>query len=270
MTQFHLHLVSDATGETLNAITKAVLVQFDEAEATEHLWALMRNENQIEKVLNAVERSPGIVLFTLVDPALRKVLEDGCRQINVPCIPVLDPVMVALSSYLGAESRGRPGMQHVMDAEYFSRIEAMNFTMSHDDGQLTEQLEQADVVLVGVSRTSKTPTCIYLANRGIKAANIPFVPQAELPPVLFDLDDTLIVGLTASPDRLIQIRRNRLLSLNQVAETDYVDLDAVRAEVVEARRLFAKMGWPTIDVSRRSIEETAAAIITLFQQRPEE
>ena len=267
MTKFHLHLVSDATGETLDSVAKAALVQFAEAEATVHMWSLVRAKRQLEQVLLAVDSYPGIVLFTLVDADLRRGLEDGCRRLQVPCIGVLDPVMIALSSYLGAESRNLPGMQHVLDADYFDRIDAMNYCLAHDDGQLPDDLSTADVILVGVSRTSKTPTCIYLANRGIKAANVPYVPNMQLPAVLQNQSDTLIVGLTTSPDRLVQIRRNRLLSLKQDSETDYVDLDVVKDEVATARRLFTRNNWPVIDVSRRSIEETAAAIMTLHQRR---
>ena len=267
MTKFHLHLVSDATGETLDSIAKAALVQFAEAEATVHMWSLVRAQRQLEQVLLAVDSYPGIVLFTLVDTDLRRGLEDGCRRLQVPCIGVLDPVMIALSSYLGAESRNLPGMQHVLDADYFDRIDAMNYCLAHDDGQLPDDLSTADVILVGVSRTSKTPTCIYLANRGIKAANIPYVPNVQMPAVLQNQSDTLIVGLTTSPDRLVQIRRNRLLSLKQDSETEYVDLDVVKDEVAMARRLFTRNNWPVIDVSRRSIEETAAAIMTLHQRR---
>ena len=266
---FHVHLVSDATGETLNSIANAALVQFEGATADVHMWALVRSKGQIERILQAIKANPGIVLFTLVDRELRDVLQEGCRRLQIPCVAVLDPVFAALAAYLGAESRGLPGRQHTMDAHYFERIEAMHFTMAHDDGQSTGDLNQADVVLVGVSRTSKTPTCIYLANRGIKAANVPMVPDVPLPAELNSLTHPLVVGLTTSADRLVQVRRNRLLSLNQHSDTDYVDIEAVKSEVAAARRLFAKHGWPVIDVSRRSIEETAAAILNLHKRRSE-
>lgn len=269
MTKFHLHLVSDATGETLESVAKAALVQFSEADASIHRWTLVRARRQLDHVLELVENNPGIVLFTLVNAELRRVLEDGCRRLQIPCIAVLDPVMVALSDFLGAKSRNQPGIQHAMDAEYFKRIEAMSFCLVHDDGQLPDDLTSADVILVGVSRTSKTPTCVYLANRGIKAANVPYVPSVEMPQQLVAARNALIVGLTTNPDRLVQIRRSRLLSLNEIAETDYVDPDTVKREVAEARRFYGKNGWPIIDVSRRSIEETAAAILTLYQERLE-
>ena len=270
MTKFHLHLVSDATGETLVSVAKAALVQFENAEPVQHLWALVRNKAQIYHVMENIEDNPGLVMFTLVDHTMRELLQEECRRLQVPCVPVLDPVMAALANYLGSESREQPGRQHEMDAEYFSRIDAMHFTMAHDDGQNTGDLEKADVVLIGVSRTSKTPTCIYLANRGLKAANIPIVPEVPLPEGIEALDGrVLVVGLTASPDRLVQIRRNRLLSLKQEPETDYVDMDAVKAEITHARRLFSRHDWPVIDVTRRSIEETAAAILNLHTRRQE-
>lgn len=270
VTKFHLHLVSDATGETLVSVAKAALVQFEDADPVQHLWALVRNKAQLHHVIEGIEDSPGLVMFTLVDHTMREILQEECRRLQVPCVPVLDHVLSAFATYLGAESREQPGRQHAMDAEYFSRIDAMHFTMAHDDGQNTDDLDKADVVLVGVSRTSKTPTCIYLANRGLKAANVPMVPNIPLPESLTRLGDrVLVVGLTASPDRLVQIRRNRLLSLKQEPETDYVDMEAVKDEITDARRIFARHDWPVIDVTRRSIEETAAAILNLHTRRQE-
>jgi hypothetical protein len=266
---FHLHLVSDATGETLNAIAKAVTVQFATVSPVEHVYPLVRTPRELDRVLAAIEEEPGIVLFTLVDQILRQQLEDECKALGIPAIAVLDPVHAALRSYLGAESTPRIGGQHELNAEYFSRIDALNFTMMHDDGQMFDEIEQADVVLVGVSRTSKTPTAIYLANRGIKTANIPIVSGIPLPETLFVATSPLIVGLIASPERIVQIRRNRLLSLNVDENTDYVDKRAVAQEVADARRLFARNRWPMIDVTRRSIEETAAAIMTLRRKRLE-
>lgn len=267
---FHLHLVSDATGETLNAIAKAVTVQFATVSPVEHVYPLVRTARELDRVRSAIEEEPGIVLFTLVDQDLRHKLEADCKAMGIPAIAVLDPVHAALRSYLGAESTPRIGGQHELNAEYFSRIDALNFTMMHDDGQMFDEIDQADVVLVGVSRTSKTPTAIYLANRGIKAANIPIVSGIPLPEPLYAATRPLIVGLIASPERIVQIRRNRLLSLNADDNTDYVDKRSVAQEVAEARRLFARHRWPTIDVTRRSIEETAAAIMTLRRKRMED
>lgn len=266
MRSFHLHLVSDATGETINSVARACLVQFEGVEPIEHTWTLIRTSGQMDKVLAGIEATPGLVLFTMVNDRLRSALQEGCRRIQVPCIPVLDPVIGALANYLGLQSRGQPGRQHELDAEYFSRIDAVNFALTHDDGQSSWDYDDADVILVGVSRTSKTPTCVYLANRGIKAANVPVVPGCPLPPELLSVTRPLIVGLTKDPGRLIQVRRHRLRLLSQADETDYVDPDVVKQELAMARRLCAKHGWPVIDVTRRSIEETAAAIIQLLSR----
>ena len=259
---FHLHLVSDATGETTHNIARACLVQFENVEVIEHLWPMVRSESQMEKVIHGIEASPGAVICTLIDGDVRDGLTRECARLGVPCISVLDGVMHGLANYFNASIRGQPGRQHVLDADYFNRIEAMNFVMAHDDGQSTWDIKEAEIILVGVSRTSKTPTSIYLANnRGIKTANVPFVPGMPLPVELFEEETPLIVGLTTSPERLVQIRRNRLLMLREETRTDYVDPERVRSELLEARKLFAKMAWPTIDVTRRSIEETAAAIL---------
>src|SRR5215467_14745967 len=263
MTRFHLHLVSDSTGETVHSVARACLVQFDGAQPVEHVWSMVRTRGQVDRVLAGVEANRGVVLFTLVSDVLRQSLQDGCRRIQVPAIPVLDPVIGALASYLGRQSRGLPGKQHLLDNEYFARIDAMTFALNHDDGQSSWGFDDADVCLVGVSRTSKTPTCLYLANRGIKAANVPFVPGVPLPPELLDARHPLIVGLTNDPERLIQLRRNRLDLLHHDDTTEYTDIDAVRAEVREAPRVFLELHWPVIDVTRQSIEETAAAIMLL-------
>lgn len=267
---FHLHLVSDATGETLAALARAAAVQFEDRRPIEHLYALVRTGRQLDRALAEIKANPGIVMFTMVSEDLRATLEQRCQELGTPCVAVLDPVLGALENFLGMEQTHRPARQHQMDEAYFDRIEALNFTMAHDDGQNTETLGQADIVLVGVSRTSKTPTCIYLANRGVKAGNVPLVPGVPLPPSLTEnKHPPLVIGLTVSPERLVRVRRNRLISLNENAETDYTDPDMVKREVVEARRLFTRHQWPVIDASRRSIEETAAAILNLYQQRKE-
>jgi [pyruvate, water dikinase]-phosphate phosphotransferase / [pyruvate, water dikinase] kinase len=263
----HLHLLSDSTGETLELIAKACLAQFDHVEALQHLWPMVRSEGHLDRVLDDIQRRPGLVLYTLVNSNIRRELEQKTRRRGIHAVSVLDPVVHALSAVLGQEAKGRPGRQHALDAAYFARVDAIQFTIAHDDGIGSENWEEADIILVGVSRTSKTPTSIYLANRGYKVSNVPFVPEAPPPPILFSLRHPLIVGLTTNPDRLIQIRRNRLLSLNQAPETDYVDLEAVNAELSFARRIFADNGWPVIDVTRRSIEETAFAIVKLCNER---
>ena len=265
---FHLHLVSDATGETCITIARAAAAQFQGVDAVEHLWSLVRTESQLRRVLAHVEAEPGVVMYTLVDPAIRSLLHEECRRVDVPCIPLLDTAISALSGFLGIESRNQPGRQHVMDAAYLKRIEAMNYALGHDDGRSPTSLREADIVLVGVSRTSKTPTCFYLANRGLKAANVPVVPGCPLPTELLGLSNALVVGLTCHPDLLIDVRRSRMRMIGEIGETGYVDPTQVADEVRQARRLFAEAAWPVIDVSHRSIEETAAAILQLHDRRP--
>ena len=269
MTQrFHLHLLSDSTGETLENIAKAALAQFDRNDdVVKHFWPMVRSENHLERILIDVAANPGLVLFTLVNRDTRRKLENRCRALGLPAVAALDAVSDALSNMLGEEAKARPGRQHAMDAAYFARVEAIQFTIAHDDGINAQNWEEADILLAGVSRTSKTPTSIYLANRGYKTANIPIVPEAPPPNILFTLKHPMVVGLVTSAERLIQVRRNRLLSLNQSPDTDYVDEEKVKAEVAHARRMFADNDWPVLDVTRRSIEETAAAIITMFNER---
>ena len=267
MPSFHLHLVSDATGETCLTIARAAVAQFRGVDAVEHLWSLVRTESQLQRVLAHVEAEPGVVMFTLVDPQLQALLHEGCRRVGVPCIPLLDTAISALSAFLGIESRNQPGSQHVMDEAYVTRIEAMNYALSHDDGHSQATLREADIVLVGVSRTSKTPTCFYLANRGLKAANVPMVPGCPLPPELAALNDALVVGLTCDAQQLIDVRRSRMRMIGDIGETAYVDPVEVEQEVRQARRLFTEAAWPVIDVTHRSIEETAAAILQLHDRR---
>lgn len=264
---FHLHLVSDSTGETLTAVAKAATVQYSDFQPIEHVHTLIRNRKQMDNVVRDIESNPGIVFYTLVNETLRSALEEGCRALGVPSVSVLDPVLSSLASYLNAKSKPQIGGQHALNAEYFKRIDALNFTMMHDDGQQPGQIDKADVVLVGISRTSKTPTSIYLANRGIKTANIPLVLGVPLPPQLENASRPLVVALVASAERIVQIRRNRLLSLNENAETDYVDKKVIAEELIYARKLCARNNWSIIDVTRRSIEETAAAVMTLYYQR---
>jgi regulator of PEP synthase PpsR (kinase-PPPase family) len=261
-TYFHVHLVSDSTGETLNALARAACARFTNVLPIEHIYALVRSPRQLDRALEEIANAPGVVLHTIVDPALRGALESGCQQMDMPCLAALDPLVSALSRYLGATGSARAGAR--LDADYFDRIDALNYALSHDDGQGGRELDRADVVLVGVSRTSKTPTCIYLAHRGVRAANVPLVPAGEVPPKLKTLKGVPIVALTLAPDRLLEIRRNRLRTLNERRESDYVDADAVKQEVVSARRLFEREGWPVIDVTRRSVEETAAAVINIL------
>lgn len=266
---FHIHLVSDATGETLNAIAKAATAQFEGVDVHDHFYALVRSQRQLERVMEHIREEPGLVFFTVVNPALRRELEARCKMLGIPCQGVLDAPIATLRNFFGgvAESH-KPGGQHELDQRYLERIEALNFAIAHDDGQSLDMLDDAEVILTGASRTSKTPTCVYLAIRGVRAANVPLVPNIPPPSQLLNISGPLIVGLWASPDRLVQIRRNRLTVLGEVRDTSYVDIDIVRAEVTATRRLFDQQGWATIDVSRRSVEETAAAVINLLSERP--
>ena len=265
---FHLHLISDSTGETLITVSRAAAAQYANLMPVEHVHPLVRTPKQLERVLGEIEESPGIVLYTLLQQNLTDRLEEKCRGLGLPCLSVLGPVLHLFQAYLGAESTHKVGAQHTLNADYFRRIDALNYTMMHDDGQQADDLEEADVVLIGVSRTSKTPTSIYLANRGVKTANVPMVPGVPLPNGLEQLKRPLVVGLYASPERIVQIRQNRLLGLKAHRDDDrYIDQQAVTEEVAASRRLCAKHDWPVIDVSRRSIEETAAAVLTLLGER---
>jgi hypothetical protein len=261
----HVHLVSDATGETLIAVARAVAAQYANVRAIEHVYPLVRSQKQLDRVVAEIEAAPGIVLYTLVGAELSERLETRCKEFGIPCVSVLAPVLGVFQSYLGTESTPRIGGQHVLNTEYFRRIDALNYTLLHDDGQMPEDLDDADVVVIGISRTSKTPTSIYLANRGIKTANIPVVPGIPLPPQLEEVRNPLVVGLVASPERVVQIRQNRLLSLNADDNTAYVDKSAVAEEIAFTRKLCARHSWPLIDVTRRSIEETAAAILAHYK-----
>ena len=266
---FHVHLVSDATGETLNSIAKAALAQFEGQYVEEHSYALIRSAKQLDRAMQNITTQKGLVFFTLVNPELRKELVARCAAADLPCLDVMEGPISMMRQYLGAAETHRPGAQHEVDQRYLQRIEALNFTIQHDDGQALDSIDGAQVILVGASRTSKTPTCIYLAIRGVRAANVPLVPGIALPSALLATKTPLIVGLWASPDRLVQVRRNRLNTMGEVRDTNYVDVDSVRNEVSATRRLFEQNDWPVIDISRRSVEETAAAVINLLNERRE-
>lgn len=266
---FNVHLVSDSTGETLNAVMRAACAQFENIQPLEHNYYLVRSKRQLERVTREIEGAPGVVWFTISDPELRYELESFCRERGVPVLPVLDGSVAMLSRHLGIAPTDRIAAQHALDADYFERIEAINFALAHDDGQNTAGLKGADVLLLGVSRTSKTPTCVYLANRGVRAGNIPLVPGVPLPDIVNTFKDgkgPLIIGLKITVERLLQIRSQRLLALNETSQTNYVDEEAVRKEVTEANRLFQRNKWKMIDVSRRSVEETAAAILNKLNE----
>jgi regulator of PEP synthase PpsR (kinase-PPPase family) len=266
---FHLHLISDATGETLTTMAKAAAVQYPQVRAIEHIHPLVRTERQLDRVLDEVGRAPGIVLYTLVKKPMIREIERRCRELNVPCLHVLQPIMKVFESYLGAPQTPVVAGQHTLDADYFRRIDALNFAMAHDDGQLPQDLSLADIILVGISRTSKTPTTIYLAQRGYKTANVPLVPGVDLPAALTEPHTAFVVGLVASAERIAEIRRNRVYMMGDRNLTDYIDHAQIANEIQHSRRLCARHGWPVIDVTRRSVEETAASIIRLFQDRHE-
>lgn len=270
--QFHLHLVSDATGTTLLGLARACLAQFEHIEPVQKFWPLVRSERQLERIIARIKETPGPVIFTLVDPNMRRRLQDFCDEMGIPCVAVLDPIIRSLSSYLGEHAVGVPGLQHAMDDAYFKRVEAIDYAMRHDDGKTLKGLSKADVILVGVSRTSKTPTSVFLARRGIKVANIPLVPGIKVPDEKLSLERPMYVGLTASPQRLMHLRRTRLNSNGEavpehVKDNLYLDEEEIEEEVRLARRMFSKKDWPVIDVTKRSIEETAAEIMALLQSR---
>jgi [pyruvate, water dikinase]-phosphate phosphotransferase / [pyruvate, water dikinase] kinase len=264
---FHLHLVSDSTGETLVMLAKAAAVQYPQARAIEHIHPLIRTSRQLTRVLQEIEQAPGIVLYTLVNTDLSEMLAKRCAEISVPVLAPLQPVMATFESFLGAPQTPTVAGQHILDASYFKRIEAMNFTMAHDDGRLPLNIDDADIVLLGISRTSKTPTSIYLAQRGYKTTNLPLVPTLPFPEYVGAAKKAFVVGLIASAERISDVRRNRALTMGDRNLDDYVDRSQITAEIAYSRRVCAKYGWPVIDVTRRSIEETAASILKLMQDK---
>ena len=265
--KINLHLVSDSTGETLSSVSRAVLSQFETLESTDFVWPLVRTKSQIKKVIESITKNPGIVLYTILEDDIVKDLKHHCYSLKIPCIPVLSRIVTEFSNYLGLSVNNAIGRQHILDAEYFSRVEAINYTINHDDGQSSWDLYDADIIIIGVSRTSKSPTSVYLSCRGYKAANIPFVSIETIPENIYKLTKPLIVGLTINPDKLIQIRQNRMISLGQDLKTDYIDLESVQKEISESRKLFSKLNCKIIDVTKKSVEETSAKIMTLYQER---
>ncbi len=265
--KLNLHLISDSTGETLSSVSRAVLSQFEGVESNDFIWPLIRNKAQLEKVMESITKDPGIVLYTILQDDLTELLKTHCYQLQIPCIPVLSRIITEFSNYLGVNISHAIGRQHLLDEEYFSRVEAINYTLNHDDGQAAWDLYDSDIVIIGVSRTSKSPTSVYLSCRGYKTANVPFVTIDTIPESLYDLKKPLIVGLTINPEKLIQIRQNRLAYLGQEINTDYIDIESVKGEIAESRKLFSKLNCAVIDVTKRSVEETAAKIIQLLQQK---
>jgi regulator of PEP synthase PpsR (kinase-PPPase family) len=245
------------------------MAQFDAVSTEEHVWSLVRTMGQLEKVIANLDVNPGVVMFTLVDPQMREALRQACGKRSLPAVPILGPVIRELSNYLNVEASGHTGAQYELSEDYFARIDAINFALDHDDGQATWEMEQSDIVIVGPSRTSKSPTCVYLAYRGYKAANVPYVPNCPLPENLLTLKQPLVVGLTISDERLIDIRTMRLAAMNQDKTTDYINEEKVHDEIEASKKMFRAQGWPVIDVTRRSVEETATLIIQYRQRQVE-
>jgi len=262
-TALHIHLVSDSTGETVHQIARACVAQFPNVRTIEHVWTLVRSLNHVDAVFAGFERNPGILLMSVVDADLREEFERRCAAKHIPHVSVLDPVVNLLGQLLGQPSRNRPGGQRQLDTAYFNRMAAVDFAVRHDDGLNMAELHNADILLVGVSRTSKTPTSMYLAHRGYKVANYALVPAVPFPMHYIEGLKLLVVGLTNDPKRLSVVRKTRQIAQSDEGNTDYTDIEQISGEVRDARRLFARNKWPVIDVTRRSVEETAAAVIQL-------
>jgi len=263
----NLHLVSDSTGETLSSVARATLSQFEAVESNDFIWSMIRTKLQLDRVIEAIKNKPGIVLYTIMHDDLVEELRKECFKLKIPCIPVLSHIIAEFSNYLNENISHVVGRQHLLDGEYFSRVDAISYTITHDDGQSSWDLFEADVVIIGVSRTSKSPTSVYLSCRGYKVANIPFVSIQTMPNSLFELKKPLIVGLVINPEKLIQIRQSRLNALGNDIANNYTDIEAIKNEVAESRKLFSKLNCPIIDVTKKSVEETSARIIQLIQEK---
>lgn len=266
MKKFNLHLISDSTGETLRYIAKAVMVQFKQTEPKEFVWSLTKTVVELQQVIDQIKIHPGIVMYTLAKKELRDLLKTHCKNLVIPCIPVLSRTISDISNYLNIVASPISGAQHQLDENYFNRVEAINFTLAHDDGQAVWNLSESEIIIIGVSRTSKSPTSIYLAYQGIRTANIPFVLDCKLPNELLAIKNKLVIGLTISLERLLQIRKNRLTAMNDINNSNYINNELVNLEIKTANRIFIKNNWPIIDVTSKSVEEVAANIIQLYNQ----
>ena len=264
---YQIYLISDSTGETLDRIFLAIKAQFVNIEYKVHTYSFTRTENQILTILSdAKKNSNSIILYSIVDSSLAKYLANTSDNKKIPCFGVLGDLILSFSKLLNQKASHQPSGQHALNEEYYKRIEAIQFTMSHDDGNLTKEINKSDIVLLGVSRTSKTPTSIYLANKGFKTSNIPLINENSIPKVLKDKPNlTCVVGLNTEPERLVDIRKNRMSSLKETENKSYTDLDNIRKEVDKAKNTFKKYKWPVIDVTRKSVEETAASIIKIYE-----
>ena len=264
---YQIYLISDSTGETLDRIFLALKAQFKNIEYEVKSYSFTRTENQILKILDdAKKKENSVILYTIVDNNLAKYLANVSDKKKIPCFGVLGNLILNFSKILNQQASHEPSGQHALNDEYYERIEAIQFTMNHDDGNLTEEIEKSDIVLIGVSRTSKTPTSIYLANKGFKTSNIPLVNENSLPKKLKDNPQlTCVIGLNTEPERLADIRKNRMNSLRETENKKYVSLDNIKNEIIEAKKTFQKYKWPSIDVTRKSVEETAASIIKIHE-----
>lgn len=266
MNKNKIYIISDSTGETAHHISKAVLSQYEGADIEECIFPMIRTKAQLDKVLNIIKQDPELIMYTIVNTELSDYLKDFCIANNILWLAPLEKIHSDIKFYLNLKNSRIPGKQHELDESYFNRIKAIDYTLAHDDGQISDAIVEADIILVGVSRTSKSPTCVYLANKGLKSANIPYI--AGLPfPDLSHCKNSLIVGLSINPERLVDIRKTRLTNLQENSITDYIDIDAVKEEIKESRAMFHKNHWTIIDVTKRSVEETAAEILQLYKNR---
>jgi len=264
---YQIYLISDSTGETLDRIFLALKAQFKNIEYKVHSYSFTRTENQILKILeDAKKNENSVILYTIVDNNLAKYLANVSDEKRIPCFGVLGNLILNFSKILNQKASHEPSGQHALNEEYYERIEAIQFTMNHDDGNLVNDIEKSDIILVGVSRTSKTPTAIYLANKGFKTSNIPLVNENSLPKILKDNPRlACVVGLNTEPERLVDLRKNRMNSLKETVSTKYINLESIKKEIVNAKKTFQKYKWPSIDVTRKSVEETAASIIKIHE-----
>jgi regulator of PEP synthase PpsR (kinase-PPPase family) len=265
--KINLHLISDSTGETLGSIARAVLSQFENVETNDFVWSLTRTKTQLDKALEAINQYPGIVLYTIMQEELIEELRKKCHQLQLPCIPVLSPIIAEFSKYLNMNITQAVGRQHLLDQQYFSRVGAISYTITHDDGQASFDYYEADIIIIGVSRTSKSPTSIYLSLKGYKVANIPFVSIETIPEIIYELKKPLIVGLVINPEKLVNIRQTRLNSIGENSICDYTDIEKIQREINESKKLFAKLQCHIIDVTKKSVEETSAKIVQLLQDK---
>ncbi len=265
--KINLHLISDSTGETLGSIARAVLSQFENVETTDFIWSLIRTKAQLDKVLEAISQYPGIVLYTIMQDEFVEQLRKKCHQLQLPCIPVLSHIIAEFSKYLNMNITHAVGRQHLLDQQYFSRVDAISYTLTHDDGQASFDYYEADIIIIGVSRTSKSPTSIYLSLRGYKVANIPFVSIQTIPATIYELKKPLIVGLVINPEKLVNIRQTRLNYIGENNICDYTNIENIKNEIAESKKLFGKLQCNVIDVTKKSVEETSAKIIQLLQDK---